>query len=147
MTDGIFEKPITLCILQITNVLAEEGVFPPGQADRVLQLTADGKDRRLLIFQKYRNRNKPPRAPQMANSSFCGAHDGIITAQEDVAVVHQEEIRQGVESLQSLLIVNGDRLFAEVAAGHDQSAELTLIQQQVMQRGVRQKDPEVAVSG
>jgi len=52
---------------------------------------------------------------------FCTASsgDGIVNAHENVPIVHQEAVCQGGEFFDGLIVVNDDRLFADVSAGHD----------------------------
>src|SRR5450755_3180764 len=82
------EETITLDILQIADVLAQEGVLSFGETDRVLEFAADGQHRRLLVFQKDRHRNESARTPQLARDTARHAHYGIIAAQQDVAVMY-----------------------------------------------------------
>ena len=68
------------------------------------------------------------------------AHHGVVAAPQDVAIVNQEEIRQmPCEPVDRFLIVDGDGLLAEVAAGHDQRHEAAVRKQEMMERRVGQK--------
>ena len=62
MLDRVSEEFIAFPIFEISNVLAHKCVLAFGKANSVLQFTADREHRRLLIFQKYRDRDEAPRS-------------------------------------------------------------------------------------
>ncbi len=56
--------------------------------------------------------------------------------------MQEKIIRQRRQALQRLVVADGNRLFAEIAAGHHQRLEV-IVQKQLMQRRVRQHEAEV----
>src|SRR5208283_3716690 len=147
MFDSFVEKTITFRVLQISDVLAQEGVLSFGEADGVLEFAADGQHRRLIVFQENRHRNKTSGTPQLPGNAACNSHFGTVAAQQDVTVVHEEVVGEAIQSIDCFSIINRDRLLALVAAGHHQSLESSLGEQQVMKRRVRQKNSQITVEG
>src|ERR1017187_5020153 len=147
MLDSFVEKAIAFCVLQISDVLAQESVLSFGEADGVLEFASDGQDRRLVVFQENRHRNKTSGTPQLPGNAACNSHHGIVAAQQDVTVVHEEVVGEAIQAIDCFSIVNRDRLLALVAAGHHQSLEPSLGEQQVMKRCVGQKNSQITVEG
>jgi hypothetical protein len=145
------EKTIALDILQISDVLAQKCVPSFRQADGVFEFTSNREHRgvfpSLIVFQKNRHRNKTARTSQLPRHAARHAHHGIVAAQKNLAVVHQEAVSQPTQAIGSFPIINGDRLLAQVAAGHHQGLEFALGKQKVMQRRIRQKNSQVAIEG
>ena len=63
-----------------------------------------------------------------------------------IAIVQQEVIGERVEARPGVLIAAHDGFFAHVAAGHDQGIE-RLVEEQMVERGIRQHEAEARVSG
>ena len=61
------------------------------------------------------------------------AHDGVVGADRDRAVVDEQQVGDRAEPAQRLVVVEHDRLAAEVAAGHHQRRG-RVVQQQLVQR-------------
>ena len=123
MIDGLMEETVALDILQIADVLAQEGVLALGETNRVLEFASHGQHRRLLVLQENRHWNKTARTSQLPGGTAHDSHDGIVTAQQDVAVVHEKIIGKPVQAMDGLLIINCDWLLAEIATGHHQGFE------------------------
>src|ERR1035437_9159366 len=147
MHDRFVEKSITFHVLQISDVLAQESVLSFGEADGVFEFASDGQHRRLIVLQENRYRNKTAGTPQLPCDAASNSHHGIVAAQQDVTVMHQEVVGESVQSIHRFSILNCDRLLAQVAAGHHQSLKPSFGEQQVMKRRVRQKTYQVAVEG
>ena len=81
-------------------------------------------------------------------ASVHDAHDRIIAAQQNVAVVNEEDNRPALPRRSNgFLVVDGDRFLAQVAAGHDQRVErLLAASSKMMQRRVGKKDAQVAIA-
>ena len=86
-------------------------------------------------------------AELLGNAIGGDAGYGIVAAPEDVAIVDQEDVGDAVEAPDSFLIVNDDRLFAEIGAGHDESFESTTSEKEMVERSVREEDTEETISG
>jgi len=63
-------------------------------------------------------RDEAAGAPQETGFARGAAHHGIVAAQVDIAVVDEEAIGDAGETVEGLIVVDGDRLLAQVAAGH-----------------------------
>ncbi len=142
-----------LVIFQVADVMAEEGVVLTGEAKGVFQLPASRQDGGGLPGQVHRVGGIAARAPQGNELGLAaageGTHHGVVTAGVDVAVVHQESICEGSEALPRFLVMGGNGLLAEVAAGHHQGGRETLLffEQQVMQGGVGEHHAEGVLAG
>ena len=90
MIDRLNEELEAFRILQVSDMLAQEGVLSFGEANRVLQLAAHREYGRLFVLRHRGTRDIPSRPAQMPNSADCGPHDGVIAAQQNVPVVHQK---------------------------------------------------------
>ena len=122
--ERLLEELHRLVVLQVADVLAEDGVAALGQAEGVLQLAAEGEDLVQFDAEVDGLGDEAARAAQDALAAFEGADDGIVDAGPDVAVVEQEPVGDAVELAQGFGVGDDDGLLAEVAAGHDQRGEL-----------------------
>ena len=120
MLDRFLEEAVALCVLQIADVLREKRVTAFGQADGVLQFAADSQNRWHIFAQKDRYRHKSARAPQLPRAPAGDANDGIVTAQQDIAIVYKKAVGQPVQPAHRFVVGNANRLLAQVGAGHDQ---------------------------
>jgi len=73
-------------------------------------------------------------------------HNGIVAAQINIAVMYKQVIRDVSKPCKGIVVVDGDGFIALVTAGHNKSCE-SLVQDQVMQRRVRQHHTEILVPG
>src|SRR5690242_8914943 len=96
-----FEEVVALQVFQITDVLAEEGVLTFGEADCVLEFASHRKNGRDFLVQENGNGNEAATAAEVlgcAALQLCGCgqnpYYGIIAAQQNFAIVHQEEVRK-----------------------------------------------------
>jgi len=58
--------------------------------------------------------------------------------------VYQKIVGNIPETVKGVCIVDGDRLFAQIPTGHDESCKM-VFHQQIMQRGIRQHDPHCLI--
>ncbi|MBT9141339.1 MAG: hypothetical protein DDT30_01931 [Dehalococcoidia bacterium] len=68
--------------------------------------------------------------------------DTIVIARINIPIVQQKVIRDVSQPPLGFIVVPGDGLFAQVAAGHDQR-QAHLPQEQMMQRGIREHDAQI----
>ena len=61
--------------------------------------------------------------------------------------MHEEGVGDGPEAGAGLVVVDGDGFFAQVGGGHHQSLHARIGEEQVLQRGVGQKDAEPGNAG
>src|ERR1035437_7058298 len=95
--DRFVEKTITFHVLQISDVLAQESVLSFGEADGVFEFASDSQHRGMIVLQENRYRNKTARAPHLACHAASNSHHGIVAAQQDVTVMHQEVVGESVQ--------------------------------------------------
>jgi hypothetical protein len=140
--DPLGEGAEGLVVLQIADVMGDEGVAALGQAEGVLELGPAGQDvPRERPGQPERLGREPPRASQGQLAPPERPHHRVVGPDVDRAVVDQEPVGDPPEPLQRLVVPVGDRLVGHVPAGqHDRASHLG--QQQVVQRRVRQHHPQ-----
>ena len=146
MIHGKAEEIIGGPVFQIADVLAHKGLLAPGQTDRVFQFGPTGQYRRHVVLQKHGNRHVAPGTPNGAHVAGTVANDGVVAAQNNLTVVNEKIIGNLSQPPERFNVVDGDRLLAQIGAGHHQSSE-TGIKQQVMQGRVGQHDAKIAVAG
>ena len=107
-------------IFEIAQVLALVGKAAAREGKDILQMPADGQQRRGIEGQRQRERDKAAGAANQLRRAIHQRHHGIVAALQNLAVVHQECVGDLPEPRQRFVIVDRDRLFAEVGAGHYQ---------------------------
>ena len=117
------------------------------QREGVLQLRADRKEGLRSGDRKREWLRRVAAGP--AYQAFAPVHDPrdrVVVAAPDLAVMRQERVGDRRQSLERLGIVRGERLVRQVAAGQNDGTAQPL-QQQVVQRRVREEEPDAAVQG
>lgn len=71
---------------------------------------------------------------------------GIIAAAQDIAIVDKVSVSDAVEASECFGITDGDRLFAEVGAGHDERVEFGTGKKEMVERGVWQEDADEIIA-
>ena len=113
-----------------------------GQAERVLQLTADRQHRlRHRPRQRHRPRHPAPRAAEQRRLAGDHPRHRVVAAGRDVAVVHQERVGDAAQPGQRVVELGADRRVGAVARRHHQRP-VDRRHQQVVQRRVRQHQPK-----
>ena len=133
-----------LQVLEVADVLAEEGVGVAREAEGVLELGAGRQRLRERPRQDHRERGVAPGPADQPRPAAAHLRDGVVVAHGDLPVVHQVGVgdrRQPVDLLPAL----DDRLLRQVAAGHDQRPAGGL-QEQHVERRVREHRAEVALA-
>ena len=74
--------------------------------------------------QGNRHGNETAGAAEHLRAASDEADDGIVATAEDVAIVDEVGVGDAVKTPDGFVIIDGDGLFAEVGAGHDESIEL-----------------------
>ena len=143
--DALGERAQGLGVLQVPDVLRDEGVAAPGQAERVLQLGAAGQHR---AGEGAGGRDGlgdvAAGAPDQHRAAAERPGHRVVGPDVDGPVVSQERVRYPAEPVPRLVVPVDDRLVGDVSAGQDDRAGYGG-EQQVVQRGVRQHDAELAV--
>ena len=146
--DGLEERRIGGHVFEVADVMAGNNLAALGHGHRVLQLGADGKDSgaRRIEREGERLRSVSTRAAQHLHSSGHRPRHGVVAADVDRPIVAEQPVGQRTEPGDGVAVVVGDRLVAEVAAGHHERATHP-IEQKVMQRAVRQHHPQLRQAG
>ncbi len=83
--------------------------------------------------------NKAARASDQLRSSIHHCRNRIVAALQYLPVVHQKRIRNRAQPRQCFVIIDCNRLLAQVGAGHHQSPQPPIRKQQMLQRRIGQK--------
>ena len=94
---------------------------PRASAERALQLGAAGQQRRRAAPAAAAAPARS-RASAAGPAARAGAHDRVVRARVDRAVVQQEQVGDAGEALQRVVVPVGDRLVGHVAARHARAA-------------------------
>ena len=140
------EEPQSFVVFEIADMLAEQGVAAFGQAERVLQSGPAGQHFGHLGAQVDGQRRVASRTAQYSRLALEGAHHGVVGTHINVAIVKQERIGDAGQPLARLVISCHDRLFAHIAAGHNQHAVRGAVEQKVVKRRVGQHDAQRVVA-
>jgi hypothetical protein len=120
-----------------------ERTTSPSEAERddVLQVRADGEDRREPRGHRDGERGEAARAAQELQLVALEPPDAVVGVPLDGAVVDEEEVREAAEALEGLALVDGDRLVREVAARGDERG-FGRLEEEVVERRRGQHQPE-----
>ena len=120
----------------------QERLAAAGDAERALQLGADGEDRASPV---HRERERVRRVAARAADRERGAHDRVLAAAMDRPVVAEERVGDPAEPVGGLGVVDRDRLVRPVAARHHERAA-DVREQQMVERGVGEHHAEPGVA-
>ena len=137
--ERVLEKIQTGEIFQIAQVLALVSVTAACEGEHAFQMAADSKQRRGIHGQFDRQRHKSARAPNDLRRAIHKRLHRIVAALQNVAVVEQECVGDVFEPRLRFVIVDRNRLFAQIGGGHHQGAHARIGKQQVLQRRIGQK--------
>src|SRR5512142_496425 len=102
------------------------------EADGVFEFSPNGQNRRQLFFEKNGDGNKAAGTAHLSWYSSDDAHYGIVAAQQNVAIVDEEVVGQPAQARHRFVVIDGNRLFAQIAASHDQRLKSALGKEQVV---------------
>ncbi len=142
MGDGLAIDAEGRVVVQVADVVAQEGMGAATHGERRLELPAKGERRAKA---RHRQAHGPRRvAPRAAHGQLDARDDPghrVITSKVDRPVVRQEDVGDARQLLERVGVLVGDRLVGAVAAGHHQGAALEPAEQQMMQGRVREHQP------
>jgi hypothetical protein len=141
--------------LEVADVLAGENLSLAGERDRILEVTAQREDDGRGGAGRSGERGERERQWQRQRRVAAGAAQHLLRAEHDPGdriidrpgdgtIVNEEQIRDGPESGEGFLLVDADRVVADVAAGGDQG-ETEIGGQEVVDRRVRQHEAEPGI--
>jgi hypothetical protein len=142
--DGPLELIGGAGILQIAQVLGQDGLARAQETDGVLEFTPQGQDGGGGLkagWQGNGRRSQAPRPPQWPGRPIHDPYHRIVHPVKDVAVVKQERIRQARQALAGLGVIDALGLLAAVAAGHDQGP-IPILEQEMVQGAVGEHETE-----
>ena len=169
---GFLQSAAGRRVVEVADMLGEEGFVAARQADGVLEEAADGEDggagaRELDGLRREAagaadelcacplSHSLSPRGEGMGR-----ANDAVVDTSHDFAVVDQVCVGDALQSFQRFVVVARDRLAARVGAGHDQSQPLRygepvgagrparrFVEKQVLDRRAWQQGAEFAQAG
>ena len=112
------ERAVGQLGVEVAEMRREERLAAARDAERALQLGADGDDR---ARRRDRQRQRAGRVAARAADREGGADDRVLAAAVDRPVVGEERVGDPAEPLARLVVVERDRLVGAVAARHHQS--------------------------
>ena len=147
MREVRLEGPIRQQILEVAGVRRHVSAPAARQREGVLELGADRQNGlRSRDRQGERLRGV---ASGAADQALAPVHDPchrVVVAGPYLSVVREERVGDSRQPLQRLGVVRGQRLVGEVPAGqHDRPAQP--LEEQMVQRRVRQEESDAAVQG
>ncbi len=140
------ERQIRRIVVQVARMLAENRLPTAAQRESRFELSAhrkNGMRTRQGQFHRLRRVAAGPAYRQFSAIDDAGYR--IVAADVDRAVMHQEHVGDVLQTLHGVIIFVGNRLLGPVAACHHQRNPVKIMQQQVMQRRIRQHDAEERV--
>ena len=119
MVDGLVVRVTGGVILEIADVLAQDGAVKVGQADGALQFGAGCQQWRNMKRQRNCPRGIAAGPAVEKRRTLENPDDGIILADLDRPVVDQKRIGDRSQSFSGVFVVEGDRFIGCIAARHD----------------------------
>ena len=118
--DGFPEGAKRFVMIQVSDVLADEGLAIHDESDRVLEVRTQSEDG--TIGWNYSSRAGGVSAGSAKNRRTKSAYadDGIIDSAGDGSLSDQETVRNTGEPPRRLVIPVSDRFAGTICAGHDQ---------------------------
>ena len=95
--ERLAEEDQRFVVLQVSDVLAEHGIMPGGQAEGILEFAACGDHFRYGPAEINGRRREPARSPQHHRPAAQDAGDRIVYRGLDRPVVGQESVRQAIQ--------------------------------------------------
>jgi len=147
VADGVAEEGKGFGIVELADMLTEKDLAPPGQGDGVLQFATD-REQGFGERAGEQDRLGDVAAAPAHDHGRPGGHtdDGVVAALQDFAIMQQKGVGNPAQARQGLLIADGDRFLAEVAAGHDQHGQGPG-QEQMVEGGVGEHEAVILLPG
>ncbi len=144
---GLLEVLLHRQAVQIADIGAVDALAAEGERQLVLLLRPDRQQRYLYrLFQAGGARGITPGQPQRLASPTGPLHQAVVARVQDGAVVIQDAVNLAAEFPDHRLALDKDRAAATIGAGGHQRHGAG-VQQQLVQRGVGEHDPEIGDAG
>ena len=92
MPDRLVSEADRLPVVEVADVLGEEGLAAAGDGDRVLEIGAGRDHARAVLAEIDRVGNEAARAPEIGRRADDDAHDRIVGPDHDRAPVRDDEV-------------------------------------------------------
>ena len=132
-----------LPVFHIADIRAQQRVMSLAQGKGSFLMRAKRQYAAARRMHHQRRRGISPAATQEVSSAVHAAHQRIITAVGDAAIMQQKAVRDAIQRLQRRFIIDEHRGIAAVSAGHHHGR--TFLCQQDMQRTVWQKEADILI--
>ena len=151
----VLERHERLDAAHVADVLTHPRVAARSEAERVLELAADGESRRDRDGQRDRQRRVAARPADRQLLTVDDPHNGVVARHVDRAIVREPRVGDAAQSGARVGILERDRFVGEVAArqhqdlGYRRRARRTIRprrEQQMVQRRVRQHHADERVA-
>ena len=132
--DGVAHRVLSELAVHITDMRREKRTRAARDADRVLELTAEGEHRVLRVHRHGEGTgHKAARAPHHPRCAIDNAYYTVIAARDDVPIVGDHEVGDVAKRVPRFQIIDCDRLSAPITTGHHQG-RVHRLEQQMMKR-------------
>ena len=132
--------------VKVTDVWTRERVALVEDTERVLEVGTERQHAVVGCVDADRERAVPARTADHPYSPVDDPDHGVVVSRIDLAIVKEKAVCDGTEPQHGLVVVLGDRLFAHVAAGHDERRRYGA-HEQVVHRRVRQHHAQLLQPG
>ena len=152
--DRLLERVDAPHVGEVANVGGHVHEATAREAERVLELAADGEDRRRVIEGTVGHegqRRIAPRAAHHVGATVVPGHDRVVRPETDLPVVREHDVAHAPEVLEDVLVVAADRGALGVRARHHEAVAhrppVRVAEDEELDRGVGQHDTDPRVVG
>ncbi len=145
IADGFAKGLEGFVVIEIADMLADQGLSVYDESDRVLQIGSGSEDRTRDWDRGNGGWCITACAAQDHGTETSGAGDGIVDAACDGTFADQERVGDSRKALDGLFVAVGDRLAGAIRAGHHQDFGRAGGEKQVVKRRVGEHYAEVVV--
>ena len=160
VTDRLLEKAIALGVVEVADMLRDEGLPSACHRHSRLEMPADRDDAWAVRTKIDGFGHESARAPQERRRMVDHRHHGIIRARDDGAIMPDDEIGDALQTALRVGVVNDQRFAARIGAGRDKNEILRRlapvvvlrrarrhVKEQMMQRSIREHDADATQPG
>jgi len=142
VSKGMLEELEASRVLQISEMLALVGKSATSEGEDVFQMAPYSEHGRSIQRQWDGQRDVSSGATNELRRFVDDSGHGVIAALQNLAIVHQECVRDIAETGPRFLVVDGNGLFAKVRGGHDKSLDAGIGEKQMLERSIREVDTQ-----
>ena len=138
MARHLFVKADCCGIVEIAEMLRDEGLAPARDSHRRFQMRAHGKDGGTILAEIDRRWHEAARTAKKGRSAIDDRHDRIIGTSHDRPIMADDQISDAGEPLRRIIVIDHQWLAARIGAGRDQSRWLRQAPPGWVRRRIRQ---------